>query len=498
MNHLSERSLWTDEFFTLFQSTGHGADIKVLMDSLAKGKELRVLSAGDFKVFVRPDPAKHLADVIRGVFSTDTHPPFYFGIIYLWMRLFSDTHPAVRSFSVLMGIASILLAYQLGGCLFSKREGFFCAIFVSVSAFCVRYAQEARSYSLVMALGLASSLLLLRLERHDKKSDGLLFLIVNALGIYTHYFYIFIACAQFAYFTFVHRENSKLLCKFYLFFLSSLLLLSPWVIPLLFKGYNFYFTEWVFGYPGTFEKFHNLFYGLGQYIFIFDKPSLSLRIMLLLGLAWFAYALWLALKDMLKKYPGAFCFCLFSFALPLLGMLFIDIIETGALLKQERFWVFPFLGFIPLAGYTLNKSFSKNRLVTSAFILCMLFSSWQVSSLNFGPAPKRASEWINQQGKAKESCVIIYAIRSAVFSQAYYLNDRIYLLPVASQEQLKQALKQASSFVRRVFICRHYHRTDSSLMDQSFMAAEGVDSSIFSFAEARLMDDISVFEYERR
>ncbi len=498
INHLCERSLWTDEFFTLFESSGNGSGISALMDSLAKDKEPRVITAGELKRFLRNDPSKNLGDVSLGLLNTDTHPPFYFWVMHLWMRVFSDTPFAVRFFSVLTGLASILLAFSLGYQLFDKQAGFFCGLFAAISAFPVRYSQEARSYSLVMALGLASSILLLSMERPDKKSPLLAFALINALGIYTHYFYIFIACAQFAYFSFMHHRESKILRRFYLSFLFSMLLFSPWAILLLLKGYNFYLTEWVFGYPGFPEKFRNLFYGLTQYIFIFDKPGLGAGIMLLLGFAWFAWVFWLALKDMFKRYTGSFYFCLYLLGLPLLGMFFIDILEKGALLKQERFWIFPFIGFIPLAGYTLSRSLSRNKPVTFIFILCMLFSSWLVSSLNFGPAPKRASEWINKQGPAAESSVLIYGIRSAVFSQAYYLDDRITMVPVLSREQLMQALKQASFSASKVFICRHYHRTDSGLMDQQFMATDHIEEEGFRLREARLMDDISVFEYERR
>jgi len=308
INNLCGRSLWTDEFFTLFQASGHGTDISLLMKTLTKDKQPRLLYAGQLKHFMRLESSRHLSDVITGIRGTDTHPPFYFGIIYLWMRAFSDNPLAVRSFSVLMGIVSIILAYWLGSLLFSKREGFFCGLFVSICAFCVRYSQEARSYSLVMALGLVSGLLVLRLERGNKKSDAMAFSVMNAVGIYTHYFYIFIAFSQFVYFTFSHHRETKLLRRFYMFFMLSLLFLSPWVILLFFKGYNFYLTEWIFGYPGILEKFHNLLYGFGQYLFIFYKPSFGTLVMLSAGFAWFLYCLWLSLLDMRKNYPRRFVF----------------------------------------------------------------------------------------------------------------------------------------------------------------------------------------------
>ncbi|MFH0738862.1 MAG: glycosyltransferase family 39 protein [Candidatus Omnitrophota bacterium] len=498
LNHLSERSLWTDEFFTLFQSSGHGTQIKALLDSLAGKSEPAAIPAIEFKRLLRNDPDKNINDVNLGLLNTDTHPPFYFLAMHFWMRLFSDSPLSVRFFSVIFGMISIILAYQLGCRLFNKQAGFFCGLIVSVSAFCVRYSQEARAYSLIMCMGLASLLLLLRLEEEDRYSDGLLLGLVNALGIYTHYFYIFIAFAQFVYFTLAHHRQTNLLRRFYLFFLLSLLSLSFWFIPLIIKGYNFYLTEWVFGYPGIKEKLMSILLGLSRYLFIVDKPGSPIIALLWVLCAWFAYNFLGAAFDMFKRYRNRFWFCMSMFILPLSAIFFIDLIENGALMKQERFWMFVFPGFMPLAGYALSLAFLRSRLSVFVFALCMLGSASFVSSLNFGPAPKSSSEWINKADIDGKSCVVIYNIRSAVLSQVYYLNDRIGILPVATEEQLKGAIKHSVSFTDRVFICRHYHRTDASLMDQQFMGADKMREWGFLLKEGRLLDDIGVFEYTRR
>ncbi|MBM3255837.1 MAG: hypothetical protein FJZ08_06005, partial [Candidatus Omnitrophica bacterium] len=118
LNHLSERSLWTDEFFTLFQSSGHGTQIKSLLDSLASKRDPAAVPAGELKRLLRNDPHKNINDVNLGLLNTDTHPPFYFLVMHFWMRLFSDSALSVRFFSVVFGMISIILAYQLGCRLF--------------------------------------------------------------------------------------------------------------------------------------------------------------------------------------------------------------------------------------------------------------------------------------------------------------------------------------------------------------------------------------------
>jgi len=273
-----------------------------------------------------------------------------------------------------------------------------------------------------------------------------------------------------------------------------MLFFSPWFIPLILKGYNFYLADWIFGYPGLFNKIYYLFSGITQYIWIFDIYVMLLSLALFIGFFLFIYLVTCVLKDMTARYPRQFLFCLTMFIVPLLGMFFIDIVQHGALLKQQRFWIFPFLGFIPLAGYALNYGFSKLRPVASIIILLMLVSCVTISKMQFGPAPKYTCAWINQESAGRQSAVIVYNIRSVVFAQSYYLDDSIYLIPVSDQKQLNSAIKTASNYADKIFIARHYHRSDPSLMDQPFLEIDDIDSG-FKFKTSIYKNDIRVSEF---
>lgn len=493
-NNLSHRSLWTDEFFTLFQSNGHGIAIKSLLDGFGNNQNQALLKAGDFKKFVKNDPAKNTGDVSLGVIATDTHPPLYFCIMHIWIRAFGDSALTLRLFSVIMGILAIVLAYNVTLCLFDKTSALFSALFMSISAFAVRYSQEARSYSLIMVLGLLSWLFILRFQRDNKKSDAFLFSLSNALGIYTHYFYIFVSIAQFLYFTVVYRNKTKVLRKFYLAFLFSLLLLSPLSTWVILKGYNFHLTEWLFGYPGVISKIYYLLYGVSRFIAIGDSSKIIYRIFFSIQAVLFLYIVARALKPLMLRYRQQSFFCMVMFLLPVSAMFFVDFIEHGALLRQERFWVFSFVGLIPLAGYFLANGFLKNKIVLGIVVFLMLLSSILVAHLQFGPAPKNISSWINRESGHKSAAVIVYNIRSVVFAQAYYLDNDIYLVPVANDGQLKDALRLLFKHVDAVFIVRHYHRSDNTLMNQAFMEKQDIGEQ-FKLKTTVKEEDISVSEY---
>lgn len=493
LNNLAGRSLWTDEFFTLFDSTGHGT-AHSLLASLSQDDSPRLFQAKDFKVYLRSDPAKTIKDVNYALIKEDTHPPLYFWIIYFWIKLFGDSALAVRLFSVLMGLVCVYLAYRLSRRLFNEEAAVSCALFLAISPFAVRYAQEARSYALVMAIALAASLSILRFEKSNKVSDLTWFAVLNTVGIFTHYFYIFVSLAHFLYFSFAYGRNNSLRLKLYVAFVVSVLVFFFWFIIFGLRQYNFIFVKWPFGHPIPLsERALDVFRGAFSYFLIYRAPGMPFY---LLPLGWliFIYILAKARKELIGRYRRQMFFCLSILFLPIAGLFFIDLIQNGVLLRQERFWVFSFLGFIPLAGYILGAGLLRQKFAAYLLIILLLVSSSSVSAKQFGPAPKYASAWINARSAGQPCGVITNSMRSVVAAQSYYLDDDTYLVPVASQRQMDNGIKMLSGLTGKIFIARHYHPTNPYLMDASFMAA-GSSIGNFRFEAAVEKDYISVSEY---
>src|SRR5579884_1198622 len=74
----------------------------------------------------------------------DFHPPLYFGILWIWERLFGYSEIAVRFPSVFLGVASIYLTFLLGKELFNKKVGLISALLTALGPILVFYSQEAR------------------------------------------------------------------------------------------------------------------------------------------------------------------------------------------------------------------------------------------------------------------------------------------------------------------------------------------------------------------
>ncbi|MEM4723700.1 MAG: glycosyltransferase family 39 protein [Candidatus Hadarchaeum sp.] len=56
--------------------------------------------------------ARDLGAITRGA-ANDIHPPLYYYVLHLWIKLFGNSELSVRSLSALLGTALVLLTFVL-------------------------------------------------------------------------------------------------------------------------------------------------------------------------------------------------------------------------------------------------------------------------------------------------------------------------------------------------------------------------------------------------
>lgn len=488
LNHLGERSLWTDEFLTLLQASGHGSE----------EFSSKQYTPYELKGLLKNDPAKNLGNVTAGVLKNDVHPPLYFWILYFWMKCAGDGPFAVRMFSVVCALWSIYLAVSLSARLFDRQSALFAGLFVSISPFLVRMSQEARPYSLGFMLGLWSWLCAVRFEKNNRNRDLIWFGLTTCLGLCTHYFFVFVALAHFLYFTVFYHHNPKLLKRLYSAFLFSLLPLCIWGGLVSLREYNLYFAEWIFGYAAVKDKLLALLGGFTRYTAMFGKMTVvNGNVSAAAGIIFWGVMLLQGFLRMSREHPRPLWYSFFIFILPLFVLSAIDFTAQAALLRQERFWMFPCIGLIPAAGYSLHFGLKKQRLLFFGLAAIMLFSSFSAANIQFGPAPKAVSAWINKKVQGKNQPIIVYHLRSVLVSQAYYLNDTVSLLPVENAQELNEAVKGLGQKSSQFFIVRHYHATDPLLMNQPFLEDKNLNLALYGFSLQKTLqkDYVSVSEY---
>ena len=165
--------------------------------------------------------------------ARDVHPPLYYLLVHGWQHIFGGSDLAIRSFSILTGLAIILLAYFLTRKIFSEGAARLAALLVAFGPFLIRYSVEARMYSLSALLVLASTYSLV-LALQSKKANYKLWIaygLLLAAGLYTQYYTILIVPAHLLYVLW-HTGGLKKALQLKPYWLANIvaaLLFIPWL-----------------------------------------------------------------------------------------------------------------------------------------------------------------------------------------------------------------------------------------------------------------------------
>src|ERR1041384_2090597 len=130
--------------------------------------------------------------------KADVHPPLYYQFLYVWVRLFGVGERAVRSLSGLFFVLSVLAVYGLGRSLYGSKTALLCAAIYLCSPLAILSAQFARMYALLSLLSILSTWLYLQFSLKPDNSRLLFvaYVLVNALGTFTHIAFFFLLFAQ--------------------------------------------------------------------------------------------------------------------------------------------------------------------------------------------------------------------------------------------------------------------------------------------------------------
>jgi 4-amino-4-deoxy-L-arabinose transferase-like glycosyltransferase len=134
--------------------------------------------------------------------SHDIHPPLYYYLLHLWVRMTGASEFAVRSLSALVGALVVTGSYLLARRRLGRAAAPVAAWLAALSPLQVYYAQEARMYIGVTLFGLLSMLaydaLVERLDALPRRWlwPALGYLAATCAAVYTHYFALTLLAAQ--------------------------------------------------------------------------------------------------------------------------------------------------------------------------------------------------------------------------------------------------------------------------------------------------------------
>jgi 4-amino-4-deoxy-L-arabinose transferase-like glycosyltransferase len=138
-----------------------------------------------------------VGDLMRHVGEREGITPPYFAVMWLWARVVGDGDAALRSFSVLAGVATVPVAYALAVELGQRRAvARAAALLVAVNPMLVWYSQEARPYTLLALAGALSLWAAVRADRTGRRRDALIWGGAAAAAVAVHYFAVFLVIAE--------------------------------------------------------------------------------------------------------------------------------------------------------------------------------------------------------------------------------------------------------------------------------------------------------------
>ena len=132
---------------------------------------------------------------LRLMWRREMNMVLYYLLLRGWLH-FGDSVSFIRGLSVVFAAAAIPAIFVLGKKIASASVGLTAAVLLSVNAYQVRYAQEARSYSLVVFLVILSSYYFVTALKSEDGRDWKLYITCSSLAIYAHFFAVLVVVSH--------------------------------------------------------------------------------------------------------------------------------------------------------------------------------------------------------------------------------------------------------------------------------------------------------------
>ncbi|MBD2093063.1 glycosyltransferase [Microcoleus sp. FACHB-1515] len=370
--HLSAKPPWTDEFSTLVFSLGQSYST-VPID--------QVISLETLLLPLHFNAQAGIGAIAQGLLVDNVHPPLYFMLAHEWMRLFLPDGALAsiwlaRSLPALLGVASIPAVYGLSWLAFrSKLVAQLSAGMMTLSPYALFLAQEARHYTLAILWVIAAlALLVVAVQRIEQQRpiaywQVVLWIVVNALAIATHYlFLITIAACAFVLLQRLiaqARKGRQTLLqphwqRIYLVAIGTAAVCLAW-LPIWLRIPDSNLTQWIQddGNFGIMTLLNPIFQSLATWIAMFallPVESASLPVVLISGALMIAYFVWAVplLKRGLQQHPAQAAVRLFVNFLVIAIALFFLITYAGSdLTRGARYNFVYFPAVVVLIGASL-------------------------------------------------------------------------------------------------------------------------------------------------
>ena len=175
----TETSLWMDELDSIELAMGNRTAHDFFPDAVIRYDHPDPLSLSSAA------PWWHIWNQVQ----ITTHPPLYFVVLRWWIDAFGARPAAVRSLSILFSLAGIIIFFDLCRLIHGVPPALIAACIMALAVGQIDIAQEARSYPLLIFLGLTSCDCVVRIKKRGATPRRLFYLMIFLVALLlTHYF----------------------------------------------------------------------------------------------------------------------------------------------------------------------------------------------------------------------------------------------------------------------------------------------------------------------
>lgn len=355
--------------------------------------------------------------IIEIIFLTakDFNPPLYYFILHFWMKVFGGSEIVLRSLSMIFFWGTIYAAFLFLNDVFKmkeKRALFYLLLFI-INPFLLYYAFEARMYSMIAFFATLSFY-------YFFKKNYKLYTLVTILGLFTHYFMIFVVAGQWL-FLWINKKDFQF--KKSSLYLSGLIF-SPWLLFSLWQR-NLFSSFWItrpqlkyiLGLPVI------IYTGIESYAnidpIILKKIQSNLFYLTLVLLLVLITGIYFYVKKLDKKDRLVFqMLVLWAIGIPI----FVGVISLIKPIFLARYLIFASVGLILLIIFILEKINDLVRAILLA-ILFVLTINYNQIQLSYGK--KTDSEKTLREIKAimNKGDSVYVTDELDYFTAEYYVND---------------------------------------------------------------------------
>ncbi len=140
--------------------------------------------------------AHELEWLVPSIAHVEPNPPLYYLLLHGWMKSLGQSEFVTRFLSLLFGVVSVPLVYQLGRSMGRPKVGALAALLLAINPFQVWHAQDVRNYTVWPALSIAALVFLMRSLQDAKRRHWAGYAAMTLLSLYTHYYDMFMLLFQ--------------------------------------------------------------------------------------------------------------------------------------------------------------------------------------------------------------------------------------------------------------------------------------------------------------